>query len=276
MSISNKLEDQFPVFVFNLRHSIHKKYNWILALSMFLPILAYWSSVFFTDRDLSNGLYWVRYYRIYFRVTLFYLVSFTALLVGTGMFRDLLTENTIVYLFTKPIKRNRIYFETLGAYFLISISIVTPGIITYHIFGDLVARIYDTQFTLGILQSIYNLLLELLGAYIILFGLGAVFVMTGLGLKRPLLINLLIAFGIIIEAFLLDLIANNYEPVYIASNIVSKGVIGFSNLPRVDERIYRFSLGLGYEPIDTFLNFLLVFIASLLIGHYVSKKKQLI
>ena len=77
----------------------------------------------------------------------------------------------------------------------------------------------------------------------IFFGLGAVFVMTGLGLKRPLLINLLIAFGIIIEAFLLDLIANNYEPVYIASNIVSKGVIGFSNLPRVDERIYRFSLG---------------------------------
>ena len=58
MLISNKFEDQFPVFVFNLRHSIHKKYNWILALSMFLPILAYWSSVFFTDRDLSNGLYW--------------------------------------------------------------------------------------------------------------------------------------------------------------------------------------------------------------------------
>ncbi len=58
------------------------------------------------------------------------------------MFRDLLTENTIVYLFTKPIKRNRIYFETLGAYFLISISIVTPGIITYHIFGDLVVPAY--------------------------------------------------------------------------------------------------------------------------------------
>ncbi|MHA2504360.1 MAG: hypothetical protein ACXAE3_16015 [Candidatus Kariarchaeaceae archaeon] len=270
------LSEKYPILHFSIIHAFNKRYNLGLLLAMFIPVLLFSLLLFFTDSDYSGGYFHLWYYRIYFRVILFFLVSLAALLVGTGMFRDLLNDETIVYLFTKPISRYRIYGEVLTAYAVISIAVVTPGLIVYHITGDILARIYDTQFTLSISDSIYNLLLEVLGAYIILLGLGAIFVMTGLGLKRPLLINLLIAFGIIIEAFLLDLISNNFEPVYIASNIVAKGLVGFSGLPEIDAGIYRFSLGIGYEPLDTFFNFLAIFALTILLGLRVTKRKQIV
>jgi len=274
LGIVEQIKFKFPVFSFALLQSKYKRYNWGLAFAMFIPVVQYWALLFFTNEDFSGGNFWVWYYRIYFRVVLFFLVSLVALLIGTGMFRDLISDETIVYVVTKPIRRERIYFEAFAAYTVISIVIVTPGLLVYHIVGDILARTYDATFTITIAQSLFNMLLELGGAYIVLLGLGAVFVTTGLGLKRPLLINLLIAFGIIVQQFLIDLIADNFEPIYIADNIVAKGVVGFASNTMVDQAIYRFSLGIGYEPINTFLNFITILILTLVAGYFVSRRKQ--
>lgn len=268
------LKSKLPVMTFALTQAKHKRNNWGLFGAMFIPILQYVFLLYFTDQDFSGGEFHIWYYRIYFRVILFFLISLIALLVGTGMFRDLIADDTVVYLFTKPIKRHRIYFEMYAAYIIISFLIVTPGLILYHVTGDLLARTYDSTFSISYIESTYNLFLEIGGAYIVLLGLGAIFVTTGLGLKRPLLINLLIAFGIIVEQFLLDLIADNFEPVYIAYNIVAKSVIGFSSNPQVDDALFRFSLGINYEPVNTFLNFIGVLVSTLIIGYFVAKRKE--
>ena len=154
--IPPSFSEKYPVFIFALNHARNKRYNLGLLLAMFIPILQYLLLLQFTEEDYSGGFYHLWYYRIYFRVILFFLVSLAALLIGTGMFRDLLSDETIVYLFTKPLSRSKIYFEMLLAYIVVSITVVTPGLVSYHVVGDIMARIFDSSFTLSVVHSLFN------------------------------------------------------------------------------------------------------------------------
>lgn len=265
---------RFPVFSFALVQSRYKRYNWGLALTMFLPSIMFIVLLNFIDRDLSGGGFWSWHYRIYFRVTLFFLTSLVALLVGTGMFRDMMTNDTIVYLMTKPISRVRIYLETVSAYFLLTIAIVSPGVIVNHVISDVAARVYDTSFEISLGESLYNLLIELFGAYIIVIGLGAIFVTTGLWLKRPLLVNLLIAFGIIIEAFFIDLISDQFEPVYIAQKMVSSWVIGFTESLEANSIISSFSQVFLQDVNEALINFVVILVLTIIFGIFISRRRQ--
>ncbi|MHA2248821.1 MAG: ABC transporter permease [Candidatus Kariarchaeaceae archaeon] len=273
--------DRYPIFTFTVLNSLHKKYNYALLFAMFLPSLLMIILLAFTTRSFSSGGYWLWYYRIYFGLGLFFLTSLVSLIIGTGIFRDEIADETIVFIMTKPIKRQRIYIEKLIAFYLIAIVVVTPGIIIGHITGDLATRLYDTKFSLSFQNSLFNLLIELLGAYILVIGLGSVFVSTGLWLRRPMLINLLLAFGIILEQFFLDLISNKFEPVYIAQNLVARSVQGFDNIPSlvVGREEFEIELQTYYLPnqvsaSEGVLNFVIILILTIFMGLRVSRNKQ--
>ena len=90
-----------------------------------------------------------------------------------------------------------------------------------------------------------------------------------------MLINLLIAFGIILEQFFLDLISNKFEPVYIAQNFVARELSGFT--PEIFAEFRRFSL--AYYGFDvsalTGLFYLVVIVGiTLLLGIRLSSRKE--
>ncbi len=270
-----RIREKYPIFSFSLLEARHKNYNKGLFVMMFLPTIQIITMLNLTKDDYSGGLYWTWFYQIYFNILLFFLVSVLSLILATGIFRDQINDETIVFLVSKPINRRRIYMEKYFAYLLISFIIVTPGVIIYHLTGDIASRLFDTQFDLSIWSSIYNLLLELIGAYLLLIGLGTIFITTGLWLRRPMLINLLIAFGIILEQFFLDLISNRFEPVYIAQNFVAKELSGFT--PEIFVEFRRYSL--AYYGFDasalTGVIYLIVIVGiTLLLGIRLSSRKE--
>jgi ABC-type transport system involved in multi-copper enzyme maturation permease subunit len=271
----DKIIEKYPIFSFSLLEAKHKNYNKGLFVMMFLPTIQIIIMLNLTSNDYSGGLYWTWFYQIYFNILLFFLVSVLSLIVATGIFRDQINDETIVFLVSKPIDRRKIYLEKYFAYIVISFIIVTPGVILYHITGDISARLFDTKFELSILSSLYNLFLELIGAYLLLIGLGTIFITTGLWLRRPMLVNLLIAFGIILEQFFLDLISNRFEPVYIAQNFVAKELSGFT--PELFAEFRRYSLayyGFNVEALTGVLYLLIIVGITLFLGLRLSSRKE--
>ena len=270
-----RVKEKYPILSFSLLEAKHKNYNKGLFVMMFLPTIQIIIMLNLTNSDYSGGLYWTWFYQIYFNILLFFLVSVLSLILATGIFRDQINDETIVFLVSKPINRRRIYMEKYIAYLLISFIIVTPGVIIYHITGDISARLFDTQFELSIWSSLYNLVLELIGAYLLLIGLGTIFITTGLWLRRPMLINLLIAFGIILEQFFLDLISNKFEPVYIAQNFVAKELSGFT--PEIFAEFRRFSLayyGFDVSALTGVIYLFVIVIIVLFLGLRLSSRKE--
>lgn len=270
-----RIKERYPIFSFSLLEAKHKNYNKGLFVMMFLPTIQIIIMLNLTNNDYSGGLYWTWFYQIYFNILLFFLVSVLSLILATGIYRDQINDETIVFLVSKPINRRKIYIEKYVAYLVISFIIVTPGVVIYHITGDIAARLFDTKFELSILSSLYNLMLELIGTYLLLIGLGTIFMTTGLWLRRPMLVNLLIAFGIILEQFFLDLISNRFEPVYIAQNFVAKLLSGFT--PEIFAEFRRYSLAYYVSDVSALtgvISLLVIVGITLLLGLRLSSRKQ--
>ncbi len=273
--LRTNITERYPFFAFAIEQARHKRQNLILFILMFVPTLEIIALLNLTSKDYSGGGYWIWYYNIYFNIFLFFLTSVVSLLVATGMYRDEINDETIVYIITKPVSRVKIFFEKYIAYIVISIVIVTPGILVYHIVGDIANRLYDKTFQLSVFFSLYNLFIEIMGMYFLIIGLGAVFITTGLWLKRPMLLNLIIAFGIILEQFFLDLISNRFEPIYIAQNYVANKISGFTVEIYKQYNQYRLSY-FGYDigAYGGLFNLFVIVTIILLLGVRIARNKQ--
>ncbi len=121
---------------------------------------------------------------------LLFLSILLALFYGTAIVADEVDNKTIIYLFTRPIRKYTILFGKFIAYLLGTCSVLIPSaLITFAILVTDSKMKYSFGENLGLFLKYLIVLVLALIAY------GAIFTLFGISLKRPVLIGLLFAFG---------------------------------------------------------------------------------
>jgi ABC-type transport system involved in multi-copper enzyme maturation permease subunit len=105
---------------------------------------------------------------------------------GTALIADEVEDKTITYLFTRPIARGSIVLGKYLAYVVCATSVVLPSVTVAFLF---VVPFRDMAGAFGPLITNLGVLVIGLAAY------GALFVLAGVALKRPLVGGLVFAFG---------------------------------------------------------------------------------
>ena len=288
MITKQEFKDQFVLSksVFNISVQSNQRNRFTLALFVMtlLPILVQliiyfyrvydnsWSFIQISPRELEQG----DFYRVMLRVQLNaafpYLYTMVALIVGTNMYREEINEDTISYIMTKPIRRDFIFLQKYLAYLYLSIRISLPSLLLSYSLAVISSLIFDSGFTYGITginiflylaYSLYNMIVLVIGLIMLLSALCIAFLTTGMLLERPLLINLFLGFGILIEQILIDLIDNRIEPLYLATNFIVRLLAGFDQaFPGFlgNREIYQFN------EVGSIINWLLIVTTVLYIG----------
>jgi ABC-2 type transport system permease protein len=125
-----------------------------------------------------GAMIWVLYLK--------FIIPALGVFYGTALIADEVEDKTITYLFTRPIPRRSIVMGKYLAYLVCAVSVVLPSAMIAFLvmvpFGDMAAAFGPLVADLGILAMG-------LAAY------GALFLLAGVALKRPLVAGLVFAFG---------------------------------------------------------------------------------
>lgn len=115
-----------------------------------------------------------------------FIVPALGVFYGTSLIADEVEDKTITYLFTRPIRRGAVVLGKYLAYLMHVTATVLPS----------VAILFALMVPFGNMAAIYVTLVKDLG--VIALGLaayGALFLLAGVALKRPLVAGLIFAFG---------------------------------------------------------------------------------
>ena len=130
----------------------------------------------------SAGIFAMMLWVLYLK----FIVPVLGVFYGTSLIADEVEDKTITYLFTRPIPRRSIVMGKYVAYLLCAASMVLPSVTLVFLllmpFAEMAAAFGPLLKDLGILAIG-------LAAY------GAVFLLAGVALKRPLVAGLVFAFG---------------------------------------------------------------------------------
>ena len=108
---------------------------------------------------------------------------------GTGLIADEVEDKTITYLFTRPIARGAVLMGKYLAYLVCTVLVVLPSIMVVYFLIVPFGEIPGSFKFGGLLVANLGILAIGLAAY------GAVFLLAGVTLKRPLVGGLVFAFG---------------------------------------------------------------------------------
>jgi ABC-type transport system involved in multi-copper enzyme maturation permease subunit len=115
-----------------------------------------------------------------------FIVPALGVFYGTSLIADEVEDKTITYLFTRPIPRRSIVMGKYVAYLVCAASVVLPSVVIVFL---LMVPFRDMAPAFGPLLRNLGVLALGLAAY------GAVFLLAGVVLKRPLVAGLVFAFG---------------------------------------------------------------------------------
>ncbi len=291
-AVKEKIRITKPVYSLAISMNRANRTTKALTIGMFIPVLVQmviyfygiydnrWDFIQINPRDLTGGDFYRRMLRVQLNAAFPYFYTMTALIIGTNMYREEINEDTITYTITKPLPRNYIFLQKYLAYLRISFFITFPALSVSFWSSVLVSMVFDSNFNYGgrgttlisyLAISTENWIILIIGLLILLATLGVVFVTTGLLLNRPLLVNLFIGFGILIERILIDLIDNRIEPLYLAQNFIVRTLVGF------DEAFAGFLRSreiFGFGLDGTIINSILIVFIGLWYGMRKSLEKE--
>jgi hypothetical protein len=115
-----------------------------------------------------------------------FIIQVLGVFYGTALIADEVEDKTITYLFTRPIARGSIVLGKYLAFLVCAISVVLPSVTVAFL---LVVPFRDIGTAFGPLLANLGVLAVGLAAY------GALFLLAGVALKRPLVGGLVFAFG---------------------------------------------------------------------------------
>ncbi len=115
-----------------------------------------------------------------------FIVPALGVFYGTSLIADEVEDKTITYLFTRPIPRRSIVMGKYLAYVVCTTSVVLPSVMIAFL---LMVPLADMAAAFGKLLTDLGILALGLAAY------GALFLLAGVVLKRPLVAGLVFAFG---------------------------------------------------------------------------------
>jgi ABC-type transport system involved in multi-copper enzyme maturation permease subunit len=115
-----------------------------------------------------------------------FIIPVLGVFYGTSLIADEVEDKTITYLFTRPIPRRSIVMGKFIAYLLCAASMVLPSVTLMFL---LMVRFADMAAAFGPVLEDLGVLAIGLAAY------GAVFLLAGVTVKRPLVAGLVFAFG---------------------------------------------------------------------------------
>ena len=115
-----------------------------------------------------------------------FIVPVMGVFAGTALIADEVDDKTITYLFTRPIPRRAVLVGKYLAYLASATLLVLPSAVLSFLF---LVPLGDASSALPALMADLAMLAAGLVAY------GAVFALVGAGMKRPLTIGLVFAFG---------------------------------------------------------------------------------
>jgi ABC-type transport system involved in multi-copper enzyme maturation permease subunit len=134
------------------------------------------------ERVGSAGLFAAMIWILYLK----FIIPALGVFYGTSLIADEVEDKTITYLFTRPIPRRSIVMGKYIAYLVCAVSMVLPSVMMVFLlmvpFSDMAAVVGPLLLNLGVLTLG-------LAAY------GALFLLAGVALKRPLVAGLVFAFG---------------------------------------------------------------------------------
>lgn len=112
-----------------------------------------------------------------------------ALFYASALIADEVEGKTITYLLSRPVRRSAILFGKFAAFLATAVSLALPGlVITFFL-------LMTQQGRRGVAAAAPELLRDLGVAVLTLMAYGALFALTGVLLKRPLLLGLLFLYG---------------------------------------------------------------------------------
>jgi hypothetical protein len=128
--------------------------------------------------DIFNVAIWTLYLR--------FIVPAVGVFYGTSLIADEVEEKTITYLFTRPIQRGAVVLGKYLAYLVYVWSTVLPSI----------ALLFALMVPFGGMAAVYvTLVTDLVVIALGLAAYGALFLLAGVPMKRPLAAGLVFAFG---------------------------------------------------------------------------------
>ena len=117
-----------------------------------------------------------------------FIVPVLGVFYGTSLIADEVDDNTITYLFTRPIPRSAVLLGKYLAYLVCTILLVLPSVmIVFFLIVPIEGGSIGSAFP--------SLLLDFAMLAIGLAAYGAVFALVGTRIKRPLIVGLVFAFG---------------------------------------------------------------------------------
>lgn len=134
------------------------------------------------ERVGSAGMFAAMIWILYLK----FIIPALGVFYGTSLIADEVEDKTITYLFTRPIPRRSIVMGKYVAYLVCAASVVLPSVMIVFL---LMVPFRDMATAFGPLLRNLGVLALGLAAY------GAVFLLAGVVLKRPLVAGLVFAFG---------------------------------------------------------------------------------
>ena len=193
----NPLRPGRVVFGITFRQAMRSKKTIFMLIAVFLPVVL--AIVYrILGRDVAPNQPFSRIVRMNPEQTLSLIMPFflqflsvlVALFYGTALIADEVDNKTIIYLFTRPVRKYLIILGKFAAYISeVFIILIPPVLLTYVIIATDKGVSSSFAESLSLFGKQFGVTLLSLIVY------GAIFTFFGLWWKRPVLFGLLFAFG---------------------------------------------------------------------------------
>ena len=218
------------VYILQIKKYLSGGFFWSVLGSGYLFPLILFVIYSRTTKDLTDYGYWKISLRFIFEGYFAYYAVLVPLVLATAAFRDEFNDQNIIYLFTKPIKRQYVFAMKYLAYLTISTAVTLPPLLLIIAVAHGYSAVKDPFYAETSSTLLFNTSLLVFGLILMLVGYGIVFMTVSILVKKPLLVNLILGFSAIFEVIFTDLINNNWEFLYITINLVSRYWQGFDPL----------------------------------------------
>ncbi len=220
-----------------LKRLLFSKKTWVLVVLCAIPVLI--ASYWITTDEVDGYTFFSDLIYVSF---LFFIVLIVCLLYGVAAFNDDITDNTIIYLISRPVDRAELtVYKYIGYIISAFVVVIPPLILTFFIFAS---KEGDIGNNIGLLATFIGIF------FLAIISYGAIFILFGLLFKRPMLISFVFIF--VWESFF--------------------GNLGF-DISRITIRHYLGSIGYHvldrgvattvWEPLDTTISIIVLLFTSL-------------
>ena len=184
---SNFLQSCKVIFCITFRQMMRSKKTIFMPLIAFSPVLL---SAYYR---MSGHEMPMSPEQFLFQITVFFLMFISilvALFYGTALVADEIDNKTIIYLFTRPIRKYTIIIGKFAAYILQVLLIsIPPMLLTFLIIATDSRMSSDFAYSLSLFSKRLCVIILSLSVY------GAIFTFLGALWKRSVIVGLLFAFG---------------------------------------------------------------------------------